>query len=375
LQIWADWLGRFAARRSGQVLVVALFCTLLGAWGVTRLEVDTYSIDYLRETHEVRQQSDAIEQNFGPYTPIEFLVEADDVLYDVEVLSAVAAWQDAMVASDVAGWSRSAVDRIRRLEQVLGDGKPESFRVPEDRERLEQALLLYESDADADLTSLVSADGRQLRVTAGVEMGSAQEIGVAIDALTALVSLPDHATLTASGYLPLYVKMMDFIVTSQVRSFSLAFLLIFGLLGVLFRSLRLALLAIPANLGPLLCILGFMGMTGIRLDVATVTISAVVLGLIVDDTTQFMYRFRHEMKRAEGDHVVAVERAVSGIGRAVLVTSLVLAAGFSVLVIATVKSVAWFGVLVAMAVCMALLADLLVLPALIVRFRPYVSTK
>jgi len=372
LQSWADWLGRFAARESTRVLVVALFCTLMGAWGVTRLQVDTYSIDYLRESHEVRQHSDAIEKQFGPYTPVEFLVEADDVLYDVEILAAVADWQDAMVKGDVAGWSRSAVDRIRRLEQVLGDGKPESFRVPGDRERLEQALLLYESDADADLSKLVSADGRKLRVTAGVDMGSAQEIGVAIDSLTALANLPSHATLTASGYLPLYVQMMDFIVTSQIRSFALAFLLIFGLLGVLFGSFRLALLAIPANLGPLLCILGFMGITGIRLDVATVTISAVVLGLVVDDTTQFMYRFRHEMKRSGGDHVVSVERAVSGIGRPILVTSMVLAAGFSILAIATVKSVAWFGVLVGMAVFMALLADLLVLPALIVKFRPHV---
>jgi predicted RND superfamily exporter protein len=373
LQKIADRLAAIATRKSGHVLVVALVCTLFGALGVTRLEVDTYSIDYLRESHEVRQDSDAIESQFGPYTAIEFLVEGDDLLYDVEVLTAVARWQDAMVASGAAGWCQSVVDRIRRLNQVLGDGSPESFSVPENRDKLEQALLLYESDADADLSRLVSADGRQLRVTAAIDMGSAQEIGAAIDRLTDLAQLPEHVTMRASGYLPLYVQMMDFIVTSQVRSFSLALVLIFGLLGVLFRSLRLALLALPANLGPLLCILGIMGAAGIRLDVATVTISAVVLGLIVDDTTQFMYRFRYEMKRSGGDHVLAVERTVSKIGRPILVTSLVLAGGFSILAVATVKSVAWFGVLVGLAVIMALLADLLVLPALIVRFRPYVD--
>ena len=159
--------------------------------------------------------------------------------------------------------------------------------------------------------------------------------------------------------------MMDYIVASQVRSFGLAFVVVFALIAVLFRSARLAALAMPANLLPVLSTLGLMGMLGIRLDVATVTIAAIVLGLVVDDTIQLLYRLRHE-ESVHADPIVAIRAAVSGVGRPMAITTLVLGLGFSVLGFAAIKSVAWFGLLLAVAMVSALLGDLLVIPALLV---------
>ena len=172
-------------------------------------------------------------------------------------------------------------------------------------------------------------------------------------------------TVTASGYLPLYVRMMDYIVRSQLTSFGLAFLIIFTLVGLLFGSLRMAVLSIPANLLPVLMTLGLMGLLGIRLDVATVTIAAIVLGLVVDDTVQFLYRYRHERQRRDSE-VEAVSQAVRIVGRPMAITTIVLGLGFCVLGLASVKSVAWFGLLLAFALVSALLSDLLVIPAFLV---------
>jgi predicted RND superfamily exporter protein len=159
--------------------------------------------------------------------------------------------------------------------------------------------------------------------------------------------------------------MMDYIVSSQLTSFSLAFIAVFGLVGLLFRSVRMSVLALPANLLPVLMTLGLMGALGIRLDVATVTISAIVLGLVVDDTTQFLYRFRHESRQADSV-TEAVSAAVRGVGRPMAITTIVLGLGFLVLGFAAIKSVAWFGILLATALFSALLSDLLVIPALLV---------
>jgi len=366
LQRLVDRLATLASEKPAQVLVAALAVLLFGALGVTRLEVDTYSIDYLRPDHPVRADNDAIEAGFGPYTPLEFVVRGEGALRDRALLSAVADWQDAMEADGRAGWTRSPVDALRRIEQVLGG---EGYRVPPDEQRLETALLLYESAPESDLHQLIADGGDALRVTAGIPMRSARGIGEEIDALTALASLPAGATLTPAGYLPLYVRIMESVVASQLRSFGLAFALIFLLLAALFRSLRLAALTVPANLVPVVFILGVMGASGIRLDVATVTISAVVLGLVVDDTIQFLYRFRHEM-RLRGDHAEAVRAAVRGVGTALATTSVVLGLGFSVLTLAAIKSIAWFGALMAVAMVAALFGDLLVLPAMIVLFKP-----
>jgi predicted RND superfamily exporter protein len=363
-----------ATRRPGAVLIGALLLILTGALGITRLEVDTYSIDYLKAHHPVRQDSEAIEATFGNYTPLEIVVESPGALRDPAIMGAVARWQDAMEAHPSVDWTRSPADTVRKLNQVLSDGKPESFVVPSDPSALEQALLLYESDPDSDLSSMVSSDESKLRITAGIPMVSAKAFGEILDDLLDLAELPPGATITPGGYLPLYVRIMEEVVASQVSSFALAFLVIFVMLALLFRSIKLSALAIPANLVPVVIILGVMGLVGIRLDVATVTVSAIMLGLIVDDTTQFLYRFRYELGRL-GDHRQAVEAAIHGVGRALLSTTVVLSLGFLVLGLAQIRSVSWFGMLMSLAMVCALLGDMLMLPAMIVLFEPKIRVK
>ena len=196
-------------------------------------------------------------------------------------------------------------------------------------------------------------------------MTSAKDFGVTIERLTSLAELPPGTTLQPAGYIPLYVRIMDHIVQSQISSFAWAFVVIFTLIGLLFRSVRMALIAVPANLLPVLVTLGVMGFFGIRLDVATVTIAAIVLGLVVDDSTQFLYRYRAVEETGVGV-TAAVRTAVQTVGRPMMITTIVLAGGFSVLGLADIKSVAYFGLLLAVALVSALLADLLVIPAMLI---------
>jgi len=276
-----------------------------------------------------------------------------------------------MEAEPDVGWSRSSVDTVRRLSQVWGDGSPEAYALPTDDNQLYQLMLQYDPHANPGLPKMLSEDQTELRVTVGIPMGTARDFEESIHRLSALAKLPQGSSLEATGYLPLYVKMMESVVQSQLSSFGLAFCVIFLMLALLFRSLRLAALAVPANLLPVLMILGIMGIAGIALDVATVTISAVVLGLVVDDTTQFLYRFKHELK-ARGDMAEAVEHAVNGAGKAMATTTVVLSLGFLVLTLTAVKSIAFFGLLCAIALVVALLGDLLILPAMMMLFRPRV---
>jgi len=365
-------LAKIAGKSPKKVLLGGLFLLLFSGLGMTKLQVDTYSIGFLKESHPVHQDSEAIEEHFGPYTPLEFLVELPgDLESDTtpEVLRAVAHWQDAMEKESAVGWTRSYVDALRRLEQVWTDNQVTSYRLPEDDSKLFQLMLGYDPSGNPGLPKMLSENQDELRVTVGIPMGTAQEFKTTIERLSDLAELPADSSPEATGYLPLYVKMMEAVVESQLSSFGLAFFVIFVMLAILFRSLRLAALAVPANLLPVLMILGIMGLSGIALDVATVTISAVVLGLVVDDTTQFLYRFKHELDQS-GDMDVAVQRAVQGAGEALATTTVVLSLGFLVLTLTAVKSIAYFGLLCAIALVVALLGDLLILPAMMLFFRP-----
>jgi len=365
-------LANIASKHPKAVLVGGLFVLLLSGLGMTRLTVDTYSIGFLKSSHPVHQDSEAIEADFGPYTPLEFIIkmegdlESEDTL---DVLRGVASWQDAMERQEDVGWTRSYVDGLRRLGQVWSSLGPDGYGLPADDLQLYTLMDQYNPESNPGLPKMLSSDQDELRVTVGIPMGSAHDFKAMIEKLSALAQLPSTASLEPTGYLPLYVEMMDSVVESQLSSFGLAFFVIFIMLAILFRSIRLAALAVPANLLPVLMILGIMGACGIALDVATVTISAVVLGLVVDDTTQFLYRFRHELQQRENVEE-AVAYAVRGAGEAIAITSVVLGLGFLVLTLTAIKSIAFFGLLCAIALFAALFSDLLILPATMVLFRP-----
>jgi len=198
----------------------------------------------------------------------------------------------------------------------------------------------------------------EMRVSFGAPILSAKSVRLLIDRISGLADMPTGVEVAAAGYSPLYTRIVDEIVDSQVRGFGTAIVLIVVILGVAMQSWRRVLLAVPANAIPVALTLGLMGMTGIPLDVASATIASVILGLVVDDTV-------HLLRPTAGAGIRGSMRvAANGHGGTLLMTTLVLAAGFLVLGLAEIRSIAWFGVLASFAVVVAIATDLVLLPAL-----------
>jgi len=370
----AEWSVRLTAavqRRRELALGVTLIVTLGGAYGVTLLQVDTFSLGFLPDDHPTVQATRTLEQRLGPFTPLEFTIATGETeaLKDPALLRGVRAWQKALEQRDDVRGTLSLADVAARVHQVLTGGPDE---VPADADQLWQGLELYEQDSDNDRVHLADPAYRTGRMTAAVPMLSSTGFAGLIDEGLRLARehVPAAARVEAAGYLPLYVTMMDYIVDSQVSSFATAFIVVFGLIGLLFRSVRMATLSIVPNVFPLFVLLGFMGFTGIRLDVATVTITAIILGVAVDDTIQYLFRYRDELHRNGGDHDAAALTTARATGPAILATTVVLCAGFLVLAAAGVKSIAYFGLLSSFALAVALLGDIVVMPAILSLVRP-----
>ena len=164
--------------------------------------------------------------------------------------------------------------------------------------------------------------------------------------------------------------MLQSLYTSQIATMGFATLFLMGTFVVVFRSLRVAFIAIFPNLLAISCVLGVMGWLGIPLDMMTITIAAIGVGLADDDTIHYIHRFKHEVQ-AEGSYRAALHRSHDSIGHAIYYTTVTLVIGFSILSLSNFIPTVYFGLLTVLAITVALLASLTLLPQLLVVIKPY----
>jgi len=170
-------------------------------------------------------------------------------------------------------------------------------------------------------------------------------------------------TITGSGRL--FSTLDHYLVVSQISSFATAFVTVFAVIFVIFRSWRFGLLAIIPNLFPVLAIFGVMGWMNISLNVATIMLASVALGVVDDDTIHFISRYRRETRDGRSGQE-AIEIATAHEGRASLTTAIINSCAFAVLSLSAYKPTAWFGSLLALTMVVAFLAEVFILPATIV---------
>jgi predicted RND superfamily exporter protein len=163
--------------------------------------------------------------------------------------------------------------------------------------------------------------------------------------------------------------MLESLFNSQIMTIGLVFLGIMLMFFVLFRSLYIALIAIIPNMVPVLLVLGSMGWLGISLDMMTITIASICIGISVHDTIHYIHRFQKEFQ-VDRNYQETVNRCHCSIGRAIFYTTLTITIGFSILVFSNFVPTIYFGIFTGMAMIIALLADLTLLPKLLMLFKP-----
>jgi predicted RND superfamily exporter protein len=173
-----------------------------------------------------------------------------------------------------------------------------------------------------------------------------------------------------TGMMVLYNNMLQSLFRSQILTLGAVLGVIALMFGVLFRSLPIAAVAIIPNIIAAVFVLGLMGLLGIPLDIMTITIAAITVGIAVDNTIHYLHRFRVELA-VDGDYEAAIHRSHASIGSAMYYTSSSITIGFSVFVLSDFIPTIYFGILTALAMVAALAADLVVLPLLLERLRPF----
>jgi len=365
-----SWRVASARPRAVIALCLALFC--VSVFFITKITVETQNIEFIRERHPLRQAYDFIEERVGYISPVEVVIEGPPgTAHDPETMKAAEDFQRFLEGRPSLSASLAAPDLIKRLSMAYFENDPAHYALPDSREAIAQLLLLYESSPEGELDYFINFDGSMLRISGRAGMLTSKECRVLMDAVEGYLDeeLPPHLSGRMTGVVPLFVDMVEYLIKSQIYSFSLAFVLIFFLLTLQLRSIRLGLISIIPNIIPIAMTMGAMGLFRIKLDTATVMISTIAIGIAVDDTIHMLNRYKLEY-RISGDHADAVKTALFTSGRAIVSTSFILFLGFWTLLFGSFKPTSYFGFLSGITMITALLGDLLALPAMLLLIKP-----
>ncbi len=385
-------------RHSPKTLLVFALLAVIGISGTTQLTVENRFIDYYRKTTEIYRGMELIDRELGGTTPLEVIVDAptvgenpdddayedefDDIYADETVAAAgitsrsywFNSWQLPKVTSihdDVdalpeTGKVLSLASFARVLEQLDPDILSDNFELSIIYERLESDVR------DHIFAPYLSEDGDQLRISIRVfESDPSLRRSALMRKIRAdLVEQHglDDGQVHLTGMLVLYNNMLQSLYQSQVLTLGAVLLAILAMFLALFRSIRVAATAIVPVLLSAVLILGLMGWAGIPLDLMTITIAAITVGIGVDDTIHYVHRFRHEFE-IDRDYWAAINRCHRTIGRAIYYTSVTIMLGFSILALSRFIPTIYFGVLTSLAMLIALIANMTLLPVLMVTFR------
>lgn len=391
------FFARLIRQYSKATLIAFLLIFATGLSGMTRLSVENRFIDYYRQSTEIYQGMELIDQQLGGTTPLDVVIDApasdmgDDEGDEDGYVDIYADEPDteAGITSRSYWFNSWRIGDVIKIHEYL-DGLPETGKVislatiATILESLDPGVLndnftlsvIYErleEDVRQDLFSpYMSEDGQQIRFSIRVfesdptlrRAALLQKIRSELVEGMGLGSEQIHLT----GMLVLYNNMLQSLFRSQIATLGAVFVAILVMFLILFRSVKMSLIALATNLVSATLVLGLMGWIGIPLDLMTITIAAIAVGIGVDDTIHYVHRFRGEFAK-DGDYWAAVNRCHRSIGRAIYYTSVTIMLGFSILAFSQFIPTIYFGLLTGLAMLAALLADLTLLPLLIVTFR------
>lgn len=379
--------------RKHHILILTIFTilTILGIIGITKLTVENRFIDYYKKSTEIYQGMELIDQNFGGTTPLDVIIDAPkDFLSNQEELSnnifAIAdETQDSNNINNGYWFNSFILDNIieihNYLDSIAETGKILSMATttqllyqinnynPIDSFILNMA---YQNASDNIKNNLfkpyISADGNQIRFSVRVFESSHllkrdELLNKIHQGLTEKLNLDDEQ-IHLNGMLVLYNNILKSLFKSQILTLGTVFFVIWLMFIILFRNVKLATVTIIPNMMAAIIVLGIMGLFNIPLDIMTITIAAICVGIAVDDAIHYVHRFLTEFKK-DHNYLESITRSHLTIGRAMYYTTVTITFGFSILIFSNFMPTIYFGILTGISMVIALLANITLLPLLI----------
>lgn len=358
-----------------------LFVSLFFAYQTTKVQVDTLSINAWKKTEPARKAKEIINDHFGGISGIEVLVETGvengfknpEILFAMDALSKKIKTQYPSFVTK----TYSIVNEVKYTFQNLNEGRADMYKIPKDKSTLEETLFFFNNANPEDRRLLVTDDYSSASIyiqmkdpgsRLGEKIVNAMRKDVEALKKTILPEFPDF-NIILTGSLVQNSAIRNYVSWSQLKSFGLVFLVISILFIFIFRSFKVGLISLIPNIFPIIFIFGLMGWLGIALDETTLMVAPIIIGIVVDDTIHLIAHYRYHIISENSNVNSAIKNTIHEVGQAVIFTSVILVVNFLLLKTVSHQSVARYGLLSAVAVIVALLSDLFLLPALLKIFN------
>jgi uncharacterized protein len=389
-------------RVPGLTWAAFLVLLVIGAVGISRLTVENRFIDYFHESTEIYQGMLEIDRELGGTTPVDIIIDAPQSFYDEQAYLAEMAEEDDYLSENLDGglsstsyWFNSfRQDDIHAIHDYL-DGLPQTGKVLSLSTSLRMAQMINNDQPLGNFEMAImhrmlpdevaaglfdpymAPDGNQLRFAVRVvdsdptlrrdallkqiERELVEEVGLE----------PEQVNLT--GMMVLYNNVMQSLFESQLATLVVVFLAISFMFFLLFSSIKMALIGVLPTLVAAVLVLGLMGWMAIPLDIMTITIAAITIGIGVHDTIHYTHRFKSEV--AVDGYAKAVRTTHASVGRAMAYTTIVITLGFSILALSNFVPTVYFGLFTGAAMLIALVSNLTLLPLLLRGMKPFPASQ
>jgi predicted RND superfamily exporter protein len=364
-------IARFSTQRSRLVLTVSAVILVAGLIGAGQARFSHKPYEWLSLEEPVRQGNDFVDQNLKGASFIEVVVDTgrENGLYEPATMQGLEQLNREVENIDTGnlyvGKTLSLADILKETNRALNENREEFYTIPDNRQLIAQELLLFENSGSDDLEDFVDSRFQIARFTAKLPWTD----GIYYEDFIADLKqrfhrvLGDDVDLAVTGMVALLGRTMHATILTMTESYLIAAVVITLMMILLIGNLRIGLVAMIPNLTPIILTLGLIGWSGMPLDLFTILIGSIAIGLAVDDTIHFMHNYRR-YHHDTGDVDEAVRLTLLTTGRAMLVTTVVLSIGFFLYTFANLSNLRNFGVLTGFTIIMALMADFFLAPAL-----------
>ncbi|WP_200741662.1 efflux RND transporter permease subunit, partial [Candidatus Kryptobacter tengchongensis] len=347
------------------ILIFTVLVVIFGTIGILKISREVSIIEYFKPETNVRATEEMLKRNFGGSLPLYILIKGD--VQDPKILNEIKKVEDFLKNLEDVHNPQSIADIIEEMNYVMGEGR----KLPETREKIANLMFLIENEEI--FSQLVSPDKDEAIIQAMVTYASSNKVSNLVQKIQNYFnSIPDKEIdikFEQTGMPLIYKHLDDAIIKSQIQSLIFALIFVFLIMILQMKTFLGGLIGIiPISL-TIVVAYGFMGYYGIPLDIATVLIASVSLGMGIDYSIHFINRLKVEIKESYSFEE-AISKVFETTGTAILINVFSVALGFTVLIFASVIPLQRFGIMILLTMFLSGGATLILLPALILTLKP-----
>ncbi|MCK5148108.1 RND family transporter [bacterium] len=363
------WLfGRLVSKKPKTIIVAATLMAAISGIGVFRVVVDTDPNSYFPDDHKLVRASKLIDENLGGSQTVSVVFKGD--IKDASMMEKIDKTEQKLEAMDEVGLTTSVARVVRQMSRALNDSTDAVFdKIPNSRNAVAQYFELYAMSGDAeDFEKMVDFPYEHALITARINKTKTSVLTRVIEQIQTWFD-GDNDVLLVGGFGVVLSDLAKAMINGQLLSLSLAVIIVALLMMILFRSTAAGLISAIPLATSILILFGLMGVFGIELNIATAMLSSIMIGVGIDYTIHFLWRYREERENGL-EPTTAVMKTLTTTGRGIVFNAFSVVIGFVALLFSTFLPVKFFGFLVIVSILACLLGALVLIPALVIVLRP-----